>query len=144
MKKQLSFAALAVLMTQSGACADVLPLAALGEQASAVTALGTWKLQGYSDLHKFPALKTAQDVEKGEAKTGFQWNVPAGTAKFEVKADSLGFGMNGTVFKNGWDAKYNWMPVLLFKPKTAGAYKLTGNLRTCGPKSRRLGGFSRH
>lgn len=130
---QLSFAALAVLMMQAGAQADVLPLAALAEKSSAESALGTWSLQGYSDQHKFPGLKEAQDVEKGEPKANLaQWKVPAGTASFVVKEATLGFSMSGTVFKNGWDAKYNWMPVLLFKPKTAGGYKVTGKLDLWG------------
>lgn len=131
--KSILFLTGAVLLPAAGAWADVVPYTALQQSSSATTDLGSWSIRGWSDHHKFPALKESADAEKGTGKPGSSlWNVTGGNASVAVKDAELAFSMGGTVFKNGWDAKYNWIPALQFKPNSPGAYKLTGQLNLWG------------
>lgn len=133
MNKLTFYFAFSLALTALAVQADEIPLPALATKGNATTPLGIWSLRGWSDHHKYPALKESVDALPVTAKDGKpRWEVTGNNAAMTILPDKLAFAMGGTVFKNGWEPRYNWIPALQFKPAQPGAYRLEGQLNLWG------------
>jgi len=113
--------ALKIQRLADGSSAD---LPAFTDQSAVQTELGAFRLCGYANRDKFPVLAKRGEVARG-AKPG-TWEVQGGkTVNFTATPQSLHCF---TLGRADWSAGFDWAPVLVFEPKAAGAYRLTGTL----------------
>lgn len=123
--KTLLLPLLLTIATRSVVAAP-LPYDQIQISASAETEDGAYSLWSWKDREKFPAVaEFSGPVEKVARSAAISWLLPASAGAIDVSEGSLSLQVKG---RADWSERYKWAPIVLFRPKQAGAFRLSGQV----------------
>lgn len=116
---------LTLLLAVSAAFAEPVPFAELQMSASVETEMGTYGLWSWAERERFPVVVEFSGMKESFEKPGrTSWQSPGGAATaIDVSGEAMVFLTNGRADQN---PRYRWAPMLLFRPKQPGVFKVKG------------------